>query len=657
LHANEAPSTRGGKFILSLAEGFRSSFNNYLAIVAIYQSFRLSDFTGLLTSLHLPTTMSGTEKKKIFEFSLLKRVFLFVKPYRKYFYTSLLLAIVMAAFAPIRPYLIRLTIDKAAGKNVHAPKWLSDILFNVDLNVAERFILYVTIFQIGFILVETAIRFSFTFITAWLGQSVVKDLRVTVFNKVIYLNLRQFDKTPIGTLTTRTINDIESINDIFSDGLIPIISDLLTIIVTLVTMFWMDWKLTLIALIPFPFLILATYYFKESVNKSFIRVRNAVAALNAFVQEHITGMGIVQAFAAEDREFSKFNDINKEHRNANIKAIFAYSVFFPVVELVLAISTGLAVWWIADKKLEPGLLVAFILFLNQIFRPLRVIADKFNVFQMGMIAAERVFKVLDNDDVMQETQVGSRESGVINGSIDFNNVSFAYVEENYVLKNISFHVNAGETVALVGHTGSGKTSIISLLNRLYHIQQGEIKIDGTNIEQYDVNFLRKNIGVVLQDVFLFSGSVMDNITLRNPSISREEVIAAAKMIDMHDFIMQLPNGYDYNVMERGSTLSLGQRQLISFIRALLYNPSILILDEATSSIDTESEILIQKAIDTLIKGRTSIVIAHRLSTIRKANKIIVLDKGEIKEMGTHDELLAHNGFYANLHKMQFEKQT
>jgi ATP-binding cassette subfamily B protein len=326
------------------------------------------------------------------------------------------------------------------------------------------------------------------------------------------------------------------------------------------------------------------------------------------------------------------------------------------VELVLAISTGLAVWWIADRQLQPGLLVAFILYLNQIFRPLRVIADKFNVFQMGMIAAERVFKVLDNDDVMEESTVHSLRPTTIKGAIEFNNVSFAYIDDNYVLKHISFNVKAGETVALVGHTGSGKTSIISLLNRLYHIQQGEIKIDGVNIEDYDADFLRKNIGVVLQDVFLFSGSVMNNITLRNLAISREEVIAAAKMIDMHNFIMQLPNGYDYNVMERGSTLSLGQRQLISFIRALLYNPAILILDEATSSIDTESEILIQKAIDTLIKGRTSIVIAHRLSTIRKANKIIVLDKGEIKEMGSHDELLAMNGFYANLHKMQFEKQ-
>ncbi|MBC7587886.1 MAG: ABC transporter ATP-binding protein, partial [Chitinophagaceae bacterium] len=557
--------------------------------------------------------MSGEAKKKIFELSLLNRVFLFVKPYRKFFYISLLLAIIMAAFAPIRPYLIRLTINKAANPNLQVPSWLNNLLFHADLSKAASFILYITIFQIVFILIETAIRFSFTFITSWLGQSVVKDLRVTVFKKVISLNLSQFDKTPIGTLTTRTVNDIESINDIFSDGLIPIISDLLTIIVTLITMFWMDWRLTLIALIPFPFLIIATFYFKESVNKSFIRVRNAVSSLNAFVQEHITGMGIVQAFAAEDREFNKFNEINKEHRNANIKAIFAYSVFFPVVELVLAISTGLAVWWIAHKQLEPGLLVAFILYLNQIFRPLRVIADKFNVFQMGMIAAERVFKVLDNTDVMDdENDSNGQQQQAIKGSIEFDKVSFAYVDENYVLKNISFQVKAGETVALVGHTGSGKTSIISLLNRLYHIQQGQIKIDGKNIENYDVAFLRKNIGVVLQDVFLFSGSVMDNITLRNPSISREEVIAAAKMIDMDEFIMKLPNGYDYNVMERGSTLSLGQRQLISFIRALLYNPSILILDEATSSIDTESEVLIQKAIDTLIKGRTSIVIAHRL---------------------------------------------
>ena len=602
--------------------------------------------------------MSEGAKKKVFNFSLLKRVFAFVGPYKKWFYLSLLLAIVMAVFAPIRPLLIQLTINKAIGKSVDAPSWLEFILFSKDISQPVQFILWVTVFQIVFIIVESAIRFLFSFITAWLGQHVVKDMRVAVFKKVMGLKLRQFDTTPIGTLTTRTINDIESINDIFSDGLIPIISDLLVIIVTLSTMLWLDWQLTLIALIPFPFLIVATYYFKESVNTSFIRVRNAVASLNAFVQEHITGMAIVQAFAAEDRELNKFKEINKEHRDANIKAIFAYSVFFPVVELVLAISTGLAVWWIADKQLQPGLLIAFILYLNQIFRPLRVIADKFNVLQMGMIAAERVFKVLDNPD--EEEKIATSKSGVVNnqslkGDIKFEQVSFAYTDENYVLKNISFHVQPGETVALVGHTGSGKTSIISVLNKLYPIQQGNILIDDLNVNDYSNDFLRKNIGVVLQDVFLFSGSVIDNITLRDESITKQQVIEAAKMIDVHNFIMQLPNNYDYHVMERGNTLSLGQRQLISFIRALLYNPAVLILDEATSSIDTESEMLIQKAIDTLIKGRTSIVIAHRLSTIRKAHKIIVLDKGEIKEMGNHEELLALNGYYAKLYYMQFDK--
>lgn len=600
--------------------------------------------------------MSEQPKKKIFKFSTLSRVFHFVKPYRSFFYISLLLAIVMAAFAPVRPYLIQLTIDKATGKMIHIPEWLEWVLFRTDLSDASKFIIAVSIFQIIFLFVETTIRFLFTFITAWMGQSVVKDLRNAVYQKILGLNLSQFDKTPIGTLTTRTINDIESINDIFSDGLIPIIADLLTIIITLTTMFWMDWRLTLISLVPFPIMIVATYYFKESVNKSFIRVRNAVAALNAFVQEHITGMQVVQAFAAEEREFSKFGKINAEHRNANIKAIFAYSIFFPVVEVVLAISTGLLVWWIADRSLDAGLLIAFILYLNQIFRPLRVIADKFNVLQMGMIAAERVFKVMDNPDVTPASPANAYCPEHMKGEIRFDQVSFAYIEDQYVLRNINFHVKAGETVALVGHTGSGKTSIISLLNRLYHIQKGAILIDGVNIEDYQLERLRKGIGVVLQDVFLFSGSVMDNISLRDPEISREQVMEAARMIGVDEFIRQLPGGYDYDVMERGNTLSLGQRQILSFIRALLYNPAILILDEATSSIDTESELLIEKATDALISGRTSIVIAHRLSTIRKADKIIVLDKGEIKEMGTHDELLMLGGFYAKLHEMQFAKK-
>jgi ATP-binding cassette subfamily B protein len=573
-----------------------------------------------------------------------------------------MLAIVLALITPVRPHFIQLTIEKATGKATETPLILKWLFFNSDLSDATKFIIAVTVFQVVFLFVETVLRFLFSFLTSWLGQSVVKDMRVSVFRKVLGLNLRQFDNTPIGTLTTRTINDIESINDIFSDGLIQIIADFLSIIVVLITMFIVDWRLTLISLIPFPILIVATYYFKESVNRSFIKVRNAVAALNAFVQEHITGMQVVQAFAAEDREFDKFNTINKRHRNANIKSIFAYSVFFPVVEIVLAVATGLVVWWlasiavknpIADENLA-GKLVSFTMYLNLIFRPLRVIADKFNTIQMGMIAAERIFKVQDNPDFTKNT--GNYNPAIIKGAINFDNVWFAYTDENYVLKDISFEVKAGETIALVGHTGSGKTSIISVLNRLYEIQKGSINLDGINISDYNTDRLRASIGVVLQDVFLFSGSVIENITLRNPDITKEQVIEAAKMIGVHDFIMRLPGGYSYNVMERGTTISLGQRQLISFIRALLYNPSVLILDEATSSIDTESEQLIQTAIDKLIAGRTSIVIAHRLSTIRKASKIIVLDKGEIKETGTHEELLEKEGYYSKLHSMQFENK-
>ena len=597
--------------------------------------------------------MTTSSKKKIFDFNLLRRIFFFVNPYKKYFIISLLMAIFMAFASPVRPYLIQLTVNAAIGKTIYLPDWVQWVLMGTDLTDVSRFIIAVTIFQIAFIIIETTVRFLFSFLTAWMGQNVVKDLRVAVYKKVLGLNLRQFDQTPIGTLTTRTINDIESINDIFSDGLIPIVSDLLTIIITLGTMFWIDWRLTLISLIPFPIMLIATYYFKESVNKSFIQVRNAVAALNAFVQEHITGMQVVQAFAAEDKEYAAFKKINEKHRDANITAIFAYSVFFPIVEIVLAVSTGLLVWWIADRSLNAGILVAFILFLNQIFRPLRVIADKFNVLQMGMIAAERVFNVLDNPDELPPNAPDAYNPEQIRGDVQFKEVTFAYQDENYVLKNINFKVNAGETVALVGHTGSGKTSIISLLNRLYQINKGEISIDGISIDQYHTDRLRRGIGVVLQDVFLFSGSVLDNITLHDTSITKAQVAEAAKMIGVHDFIMRLPGGYDYNVMERGSTLSLGQRQLISFIRALLYNPAILILDEATSSIDSESERLIEKAIDTLITGRTSIIIAHRLSTIRKADKIIVLDKGEIKEMGNHETLITMGGLYAKLHEMQF----
>ena len=595
--------------------------------------------------------------KKVFNFSLLQRVFKFASPYKNKFYWSIFLAIFLAVISPIRPWLIQITINKGLQPDTHF--WF--------LQGAGPVIIGITIIQLVLLLIETISRFVFTFFTASLGQSVVKDMRVTTYKKVISLNLSQFDKTPIGTLTTRTINDIESINDIFSDGLIPIIADLLSIFAVLSYMFYINWQLTLVCLAPFPALIIATYYFKETVNKSFIQVRNAVAQLNAFVQEHITGMAIVQAFAAEKREFAKFNYINREHRDANIKSIFAYSVFFPVVELVSALSVGLLVWWAAkesillvdvDKTEMVGIITSFILCLNLLFRPLRVIADKFNVLQMGMIASERVFKVLDNTDVTDTAskQSESKKNDAIKGDIEFDKVWFAYNEENYVLKNISFSIKAGETLAIVGNTGSGKTSIISLINRLYHIQKGVIKVDDVNIETYDLFQLRSKIAVVLQDVFLFSSSVYDNVTLRNTDIKKEQVIEAAKLIGIHDFILQLPGGYDYNVMERGATLSLGQRQLLSFVRALLYDPAILILDEATSSVDTESEQLIQHAIDKLIKGRTSIIIAHRLSTIRKANKIMVLDKGEIIEIGSHDELIAKRGAYYQLHKLQFKKQ-
>lgn len=599
--------------------------------------------------------MSDTPTKKIFKAALLSRVFSFVRPYRFIFLGNLVLAIVLAFTTPIRPYIIQVTVNTAIGKSSVLPSWLHWVLPSNAFSSAIQLILALTIFQVAFIIVETFLRFLFTFGMAWLGQQVIRDLRNQVYEKIMLWEMRQFDKTPIGTLTTRTINDIESINDIFSDGLIPILADLLTIIVTLTTMFFIDWKLTLICLVPFPIMLIATYFFKESVNKSFIQVRNAVAALNAFVQEHISGMQVVQAFAAEEREMQKFEKINQQHKAANIKAIFAYSVFFPVVEVVLALSIGLIVWWVADRSLDAGLLVAFVLFLNQIFRPLRMIADKFNVLQIGMVAAERVFKVLDNEDVTLNT--GNYQPTKIEGAIEFKNVQFAYDAPTWVLKDVSFKVDAGKTVALVGHTGSGKTSIISILNRLYPYQNGQILLDNQPLEDYSLNTLRSSIGVVLQDVFLFSGSIVDNITLRNPQITMEKVIEAAKMIGMHDFIMQLPGGYDYQVMERGATLSLGQRQLLSFIRALLYDPSILILDEATSSIDTESEQMIEKAIDTLIKGRTSVVIAHRLSTIRKADTIIVLDKGEIKEMGTHKELLEKGGFYANLIELQIAAKS
>lgn len=571
--------------------------------------------------------------KPKFSLSLLRRLFSYAQPYRRTLIFAIVMAIILAAIAPLRPWLIQLSVDTYI-----ANKWLEGLIM-------------ISAVQLGVLLIESGLRFWFLYRTSWLGQTVVNDLRKSVFRKILFQDVAYFDKTPIGTLTTRTINDIETVNDVFSEGIISIIADVLTIVAIMTVMLWTDWRLTLICLIPFPILVIATYWFKESVSKSFHRVRNAVAALNAFVQEHIVGMYVVQAFAAEEREMGAFKKINKEHRNANIRAIFAYSVFFPIVEIILALSTGLLVWWGARQMLQyevtPGIIVSFILYLNLLFRPLRMLADKFNVLQMGLVAGERIFGVLDSEEHLDNS--GDYAPLHIRGDVAFEDVHFSYKPGVPVLRGVSFNIPAGKTMAIVGHTGAGKTSVISILNRLYEIDSGCILIDGRDIRDYEVHALRRFIGIVLQDVFLFSGTVYENITLRDESIPLERVEEVCKALGLHEFILRLPGGYHYNVMERGGTLSQGQRQIISFARALLYNPAILILDEATSSVDSESEQLIQRAIDTLIKGRTSIVIAHRLSTIRKANEILVLDKGQVIERGTHGELLEAGGAYQKLY--------
>lgn len=544
------------------------------------------------------------------------------------------MSLALAALTPLRPWLIQVSVDKYITAGL------------------LQGLIQITLIQLGALLLESGLRFWFLYRINWLGQTVVNDLRKDVFRKIIFQDVAYFDKTAIGTLTTRSINDIETVNEVFSQGLISIVADILTILAVLGVMLGTDWRLTLFCLIPFPILIVATYYFKESVNKSFHRVRNAVAALNAFVQEHIVGMYVVQAFAAEKREQNQFKTINKEHRNANINAIFAYSVFFPIVEIILALSTGMLVWWGARQMLNyevsPGIIVSFILYLNLLFRPLRMLADKFNVLQMGLVAGQRIFDVLDHPVSLKNE--GKITTQKVAGDVAFEQVHFSYNPGVPVLNGLSFTIPAGQSLAIVGHTGAGKTSIISILNRLYEIDSGSIKIDGRDIRDYDVFALRKNIGVVLQDVFLFSGTIYENITLRNKEIPLEKVVEVCKALGLHKFILKLPDQYQYNVMERGATLSQGQRQIISFARALLYNPSILILDEATASVDSESEQLIQEAINTLVSGRTSIIIAHRLSTIRKANQIMVLEKGTMLEKGTHDALLQQGGAYRKLYE-------
>lgn len=510
-----------------------------------------------------------------------------------------------------------------------------------------------------FVLVAEAFcRYYFLYTTNWLGQSVVKNLRIKIFGHIIGSNLGYFDKTPVGISTTRTINDLETINSVFTEGIIQIIADLLTILFVLAFMFYTNLRLALVCLISFPLIIYATYVFKEGIKSTFQTVRTAVAQLNTFLQERITGMKIVQLFNAEDAEYDNFKKINNEHKKAQIKSVWYYSIFFPVVEVIVALAISLMVWRGAHNVIEGkatiGEIMGFLLYLNLLFRPLRMLADKFNTLQMGVVSGDRVFKILDNEDV---TEKAGNNISIIRGEIKFEHVWFAYKDHDWVLKNVNFSIGQNETLAIVGATGAGKSSIISLLSRFYDIQQGAITIDGIHIHDFDLTKLRSQIGLVLQDVFLFSGSVYENISLRNYHITRQEVEAAAKMLGAHEFIMKLPGGYDYNVMERGATLSLGQRQLISFVRALVFNPKILILDEATSSVDLETEQVIQNAIENLVTHRTSIIIAHRLSTIQKADRILVLDKGEVKEIGSHEELLQIDGYYKKLYQMQFVKNA
>ena len=586
---------------------------------------------------------------KALDWKLLGRVMHYVKPYNKTFIIAVFLTIFLAGVAIIQPILIQKTMDDYILKNNY-----TGLVFMVELMITQ-------------LIVQTIAQYYQTFITNWLGESVIRDLRIDIFNHITSLRLKYFDRTPIGVLITRTVSDLETIADIFSEGLISIMGDMLLLLAVIGYMLWVDWRLALITLIPMPFLFASTYVFKEAIKSSFQEVRTQVAHLNTFLAEHISGISIIQLFAREEQEMRKFVSVNKKYRDANIRSNWYYSIFFPVVEVLFAMCIGLLVWYgskrvLSDQQLTylsttgkpvtPGTILAFIVYLNLLFRPIRQLADKFNTLQMGMVGADRIFKVLDTDEVAVNT--GHLKPVRINGNIEFKDVWFAYNDENWVLKDINFTVKPGETLALVGATGAGKSSTINILNRFYEIGKGEVTVDGHNIQDYDVNYLRAQIATVIQDVFLFTDTIANNISLNNEAITREQIISAAKDVGAHEFIERLPGGYDYNVMERGSTLSAGQAQLISFIRALVYDPAILVLDEATSSVDTETEILIQKAIDKLMEGRTSIVIAHRLSTIQKADRIIVLDHGEIKETGTHQELLKiEDGYYRKLYDLQF----
>ena len=604
--------------------------------------------------------MAKTVTGKAFDFSLFRRVMTYVKPYYGMFYTTAFLSIILALVTLVRPVLIQITIDKfMVGVESKTFPFINTFInqFNFENQIEGLWVM--TMVLIGFLILEAIFQYFFTLFGNLLGQNVIKDLRNQTFKHVLGFKLKHFDKTPIGQLVTRTVSDIETIAEMFSGGILIIIGDLLKIFSVVACMAYINLDLALITLIPVPLLFLATYIFKTAIKKSFQDVREQVSRLNTFVQEHITGMSVVQLFNREAVEMETFSGINKKHRNAHIQTVWAYSVFFPVVEILSALSIALIVWYgfkeIALGYASTGEIFSFTLFVYMLYRPIRQLADRFNTLQMGMVSSERVFKVLDTESTISDN--GTKSTSELKGDIEFKNVSFAYNDEDWVLKNISFKIKKGETLALVGATGAGKSSIINLLGRYYEINKGEIFIDKININELKLDELRKYMSIVLQDVFLFSDSVMNNITLYNETITEDAVIEAAKKVGAHDFITKLPGGYNYDVRERGAMLSVGQRQLISFIRAYVHQPQVLILDEATSSIDSDSEELIKHATSVLTKDRTSIIVAHRLSTIKNADKILVIDKGQIVEEGNHTELLEKKGAYKKLYDYQFKSQN
>lgn len=576
-----------------------------------------------------------------FDYRNIKRLVKYIRPYRMYFVLLTIAMFVAAVLAPALPILIQRTIDDTIAVGDY------------------KQLTYMLGLMLGVLALQALFQLINTYLSGWLGQNIIRDIRIELFRHVLSLRLKFYDRTPIGRLVTRCINDIETLAEVFSQGLASLVAELLQLVAILIAMFVLDWRLTLVSLSILPLLLISTYVFKEKVKSSYNEVRSAVSNLNTFVQERLSGMSVVQLFNTEEREYKRFEKINKEHRDANLRSVKYYSVYFPVAEVIGAMGIGFIVWFGGRGIMEgyvsgPGELIMFIMFLNMFFRPIRLIADRFNTLQMGLISTERIARLLDSTEVIEKE--GTHAPASVKGDITFSNVWLAYENDDYVLKDISFDVKEGQTIAFVGATGAGKSSVVNLLNRYYDIQKGKITVDDVDVRDYQLQNLRSHIGVVLQDVFLFSDTIRENITLGNDTIGDQQIWDAARMIGAHRFIEKLPGGLDYNVKERGLSLSVGQRQLISFVRAMVYNPRIIVLDEATSSVDTETEQLIQEAIDKLMHGRTSIVIAHRLSTIQKADKIVVLDKGEIKESGSHEELLEKKGFYHKLVQVQYKAE-